>query len=122
MLIEVLVKDQIEGGLAVLEALRVEGFPVRGAFWCRLPDRDYWKMVISSDFVSQFGPLSAYQKVRVILERQPVAGVSPSDIQLYSPNDPGYLRLREYALGPGQFGIGPSERHNMFQDAYVYSV
>lgn len=120
MLIEVLVKDQIEGGSAVLDALRAAGFPVAGAFWCRLPDRDYWKMVIASDFVSQFGPLSAYQKVRATLETQPVAGVSPSDIQLYSPNDPGYLRLREYGLGPGQFGIGPSERHNMFQDAYVY--
>ena len=122
MLIEVLVKDQIEGGLAVLDALRGEGLPIAGAFWCRLPDRDYWKLVIASDFVSQFGPLSAYQKVRAILDRQPVAGVSPSDILLYSSNDPGYLRLREYALGPGQLGIGPSERYNMFQDAYVYSV
>jgi hypothetical protein len=122
VLIEVLVKDQIEGGLAVLDALRAEGFPVVGAFWCRLPDRDYWKLVIASDFVSQFGPLKAYQTVRAILEKQPVASVSPSDILLFSPNDPGYVRLCEYALGPGQFGIGPSQRYNMFQDAYVYGV
>jgi hypothetical protein len=123
MLIEVLVKDQIEGGAAVLETLKAEGFPVSGAFWCRIPDQDYWELIIASPFVSQFGPLAAYQKVRAILEKHPVEAVSPSDISIFSLVDPEYLRLREHAFGRGPFGVGPGTgipRNTSFADAWAY--
>ncbi len=123
MLIEVLVKDQIEGGAAVLEALKAEVFPVAGAFWCRIPGEDYWQLIIASPVVGHFGPLAAYQKVHAILKRHPVDALSPFNISLFSPIDPEYLRLREHAFGPGQFGVGPGTglAHNSsFADAWAY--
>ena len=120
MLIEVLVKDQLEGGAAVLEALAAEDFPVSGAFWVRGPEVSYWQLILASPLVSRFGPLAAYRKVSEILGRRNDA-VSPSDISLFSPVDPEYVRLREYALGPGQFGIGPVKPYSVFQDAYIYT-
>ena len=123
MLIQVLVRDQIEGGASVLEALKAEGFLITGAFWCRIPDQDYWQLIIASPLVSQFGPLAAYQKVRSILAKRPVAVVSTSDISIFSPADPEYLRLREYAFGPGQFGVGLNSglpRNTSFADAWAY--
>jgi len=123
VLIQVLVRDQIEGGASVLEALRAEGFPIAGAFWCRIPDQDYWQLVIASPLVRQSGPLAAYQKVSTILAKRPVTTVSTSDISIFSPTDPEYLRLREYAFGPGQFGVGPDNglpRNASFADAWAY--
>jgi hypothetical protein len=124
VLIQVLVKDQIDGGRAVVDALTAEGFPVAGAFWCRLPDRDYWKLIIASEFISQFGPLAGYRKVRAILERQRVPSVSASDISLFSPDDPEYRRLREHGIGlAGQIrvalGLGEPQSTS-FEDAWVY--
>jgi hypothetical protein len=118
-----LVRDQIEGGASVLEALKAEEFPIAGAFWCRIPDPDYWQLIIASPLVTQFGPLAAYQKVRSILTKRPVATVSTSDISIFSPTDPEYLRLREYAFGPGQFRAGPGAgfpRNASFADAWAY--
>ncbi|HEV2199148.1 MAG TPA: hypothetical protein VGR73_04960 [Bryobacteraceae bacterium] len=117
-------KEQIEGGRAVLDALKAEAFPVAGAFWCRLPDRDYWKLIIASEFVSQFGPLAGYRKVRTILQEQPISSVSPSDIALFSPKDPEYLRLREHGVGlfgriSSGFGLG-IPRNTNFEDAWFY--
>lgn len=123
MLIQVLVKDQIEGGTLVLDALREEGFPISGAFWCRMPDRDYWKLIIASEFIKQFGPLSAYGRVRDILAKRHGVGIAASDIVLFSPTDPEYVRLRKYALGPGRFGIGPGAggpRNTSFEEAWLY--
>jgi hypothetical protein len=123
VLIQVLVRDQIEGGTSVLEALKAEGFPVSGAFWCRIPDQDYWQLIIASPFVSQFGPLAAYHRVRTILTKRSVAAVATSDISIFSPIDPEYLRLREYAFGRGQFGVGPGTgvaQSSSFADAWAY--
>lgn len=123
MLIQVLVREQIEGGSAVLDVLNAEGFPVSGAFWCRIPDQDYWQLIIASVFVSQMGPLAAYQRVRAILSKRPVETVSISDISIFSLTDPEYLRLREYALGPDQFGGGPGNgfpRNTSFADGWAY--
>ena len=122
MLIQVLVREQIDGGQEALNALVAHGVPVAGAFWCRLP-ADYWKLIVASEFVSQFGPLAAYQKMRAILGTRTFPDVSASDVALYSPRDPEYLRLRNYAVGPGRFGVGPASgapRNSNFEEAWVY--
>jgi hypothetical protein len=123
VLIQVLVRDQIEGGDLVLNALQAGEFPVSGAFWCRIPDQDYWQLIIASPFVSQFGPLAAYQRVQAILAKRPVPAVPAIDISIFSPIDPEYLRLREHAFGRGQFGVGPGAgvpRNTSFEDAWAY--
>jgi hypothetical protein len=123
VLIQILVREQIDGGAAVLNALCQEKFPISGAFWCRMPDSGYWKLILASPFVSQTGPLFGVRRLRELLQKYGLAENFFSDIALFSPNDPEYLRLREFAVGPGGSGVGPAAgtaRNLSFEDAWLY--
>jgi hypothetical protein len=107
----------------VLDALWQARLPISGAFWCRMPDSGCWKLILASPFVSQSGPLLGVRKLREVLEKHGLAARFFSDIALFSPNDPEYLRLREFAMGPGGLGAGPaagSARNLSFEDAWLY--
>jgi hypothetical protein len=125
VLIEVLVRDQIEAGYRIMEVLKIGRFPVSAAFWCKIPEAGYWQLVIASPAVDQVGPLKAYGTLRDLL-REIDFGYSldvTKDVSLLSPADPGFLRLRAYALGNSRFGVGPATglpRNLSFEDAFVY--
>jgi|HubBroStandDraft_6_1064221.scaffolds.fasta_scaffold884424_2 hypothetical protein len=124
MLIQVLVKEQIDAGSAILEALRNRDIQIDGAFWLRMPESGHWRLIVSSRLVAEKGPLYGYQRLRQVQAEQAIQAVPFDDISFLSPTDPEYLRLREYAVGPNRFGVGPASGHMLhnlaFEDAYVY--
>jgi hypothetical protein len=120
--VQVLVDEQINAGRAIMDALRRDQFPISTAFWYRIPESGYWRLVIGSKLIDRIGPLEGYRRLRGILDRLGLWNTLSGSISLLSPSDPTFRSLHEYAQGPGQFGIGPSELHNMFQDAYIYSL
>ncbi len=124
MFIQVLVREQVEMGAQIVEALRKNRFPISGAFWYRLPESGFWRLVIGSKLVDKIGPLEGYRRLHGILEQMGVLALFSGSISLLGAGDPDFLSLRSYALGPGQFNVGPSfgEGPNPFQDAYVYSL
>ena len=124
MLVQTLVKENIQAGRELLEALKRESIRVTGAFWVRLPDSgSVWRLVIATERARD--PLVGYDLLQEVFRKlPPELDLSFTDVSFLHPRDPQYLRLREYALGPGQFGVGAAEaseyRNLVFEDAYVY--
>ena len=123
MFIQVLVEDKIKGGLEIVDALRQEQIPVSTAFWCRVPESGYWRLVIASQLIDRIGPLEGYRRLHEILRRLDLWDAFSGSVSLLSPDDPAFRSLQDYAQGPGQFGAGVfNGPPNAFQDAYFYHV
>jgi hypothetical protein len=122
MFVEVLVREKIGGGQAVLDALRDSDFPVTGAFWCKIPESGYWRLVIASPRVREAGLLASVHEVRLILEAHGLGSQYFTDIFLFSPKDPEYVRLFEHAFGANRFGapISAAAYNRTFEDAWLY--
>jgi hypothetical protein len=114
----------MEMGARILEALQKNQFPISGAFWYRMPESGFWRLVIGSKLVDKIGPLEGYRRLHGILAQMGLLALFSGSISLLGADDPDFLNLRSYALGPRQFNVGPSfgEGTNPFQDAYVYSL
>lgn len=123
MFIQILVEEKINAGRAIVEALRQDGFPIAAAFWCRVPESGFWRLVIGSELIDRIGPLEGYRRLQEILRRLGVWNEFSGSISLLSPNDPAFQSLQEYARSPGQFGVSASfgAPYNTFQDAYFYA-
>jgi hypothetical protein len=121
--IQILVDEQINAGRAIVDALRRDHFPISAAFWCRIPESRYWRLVIGSKLIDRIGSLEGYRRLHEILRRLKLWDEFSGSISLLSPKDPAFHRLREYAESPGQFGQRASYEtpYNPFQDAYFYS-
>ena len=124
MFIQVLLKDKIDTGFAIVEALRGARFPITAAFWCRIPESGYWRLVIGSKLVERIGPHEGYRRLQAILHRLNVGDELSGSISPLSPSDPTYLGLQQNAQSPGQFSLqaGLGAAVNVFQDAYIYSL
>ena len=123
MFIQILVDEQINAGRAIVGALRRDRVPISAAFWCRVPESRYWRLVIGSKLIDRIGPLEGYRRLHEILRRLKLWDEFSGSISLLSPNDPAFHRLREYAESPGQFAVsaGLDAPYKPFQDAYFYS-
>lgn len=126
MFIQTLVEQKITAGQAIQDELRKDGFPISGAFWIRMPESGYWRLVIGSAYVEEIGPIEAYRRLQSVLARlrlpQSLRSELSGSISLLSPRDPAYEGLRQDAKGPGQFGVSWNAwtPANAFQDAYFY--
>jgi hypothetical protein len=120
--IQILVDEKINAGRAIMDALRRDRFPIAAAFWCRIPESRYWRLVIGSKLINRIGPLEGYRRLHKILHELGLWDEFSGSISLLSPNDPTFHHLREYAESPGQFGQGASYEapYNPFQEAYFY--
>jgi hypothetical protein len=120
--IQILVDEKINAGLAIQEELRKDRFKINSAFWCRIPESGYWRLVIASPLVDRIGPLEGYKRLHSVLDRLGIRGEFSGSISLLSPHDPTYQGLLEQAKGRGQFGVyaNPLVPYNVFQDAYFY--
>jgi hypothetical protein len=122
--IQVLVNEQVEMGARVVEALRKNKFPISAAFWYRLPESGFWRLVIGSRLVDKIGPLEGYRRLHAILAQMGLLALFSGSISLLGSSDPDFRSMRSEALGAGQFNAGPrlAGTSNSFQDAYVYSL
>jgi hypothetical protein len=106
--IQVLVSEQVEMGRRVVEALRKNKFPISAAFWYRMPESGFWRLVIGSSRVDKIGPLEGYRRLHAILAQMGLPALFSGSISLLGSGDPEFLRLRSEAFGPGQFNAGPT--------------
>lgn len=126
MFIQVLVEDKIEAGKAIQEELRRSRIPIEAAFWYRMPESGYWRLVIASKLIDRIGPIEGYERLHKALARlrlpERLADDLFGSIALLSPRDPSFQRLLDAAKGPGQIGVrwDPFVQSNAFQDAYFY--
>ena len=115
MLKKILVKELVDEGQRLLEALARNRFNVKAALWHYFPEATEWRLVIVSPAVGR-GPLAAYTRVQSVL-----ASTKPS--YLMSPQSPEFRELLgEVAMG-GQLGVGPATGPTsrvVFEDDYVY--
>jgi HEPN domain-containing protein len=120
--IQILVGEHVEMGKRIVEALRKDHFPILGAFWYRMPESGFWRLVIGSKLVDKIGSLEGYKRLHRILERLEAITPFSGSISLFGAHD--FRREREDALGPGQFDASPTlgAGSSPFQEAYIYSL
>lgn len=79
------VKEQIDEGKALLEAMTQHDFPWVKAFWHFGDDRS--RLIISSAVVDRFGTLASYGKLRKIYEKLGPQNLSLMSITLLGKRD-----------------------------------
>lgn len=124
----ILVKELIDEGHRLLEALKKNRFPLKAAFWHYFIEPEEWRLVLVTPVVDRAGPLSAYTRVQRVLARTNPAYLTLSDIAAVSPLSQDYRDLATGVSSSGTFGAGPAIHHPhmahniVFEDAYVYQV
>ena len=117
MLKKILVKELVDEGQRLLEALSRNRFTIKAALWHYFPEATEWRLVIVLPAVSRLGPLAAHTRV----QSKPTY-LTLTDIALMSPLSPEYRELRR-ELAKGGFGAGPATvptSRVVFEDGYVY--
>ena len=66
MLKKILVKELVDEGQRLLEALSRNRVTIKAALWHYFPESTEWRLVIVSPTVGR-GPLAAYKRVQAIL-------------------------------------------------------
>jgi hypothetical protein len=119
------VKDLIDEGRKLIEALRREQFPVTAAFWVKLPDSERHRLVIASPVPKELGRLAAYRRLHAIIKSVPLSLLSFEDISVLGPKDSDFEALLSTAVGPVALAMrreGSEFRDVELEDAYVYYV
>ena len=124
---EVLVREKIQEGRDLIEALDRASFELTGALWFYLIDTNEWRLLLVSPLLDRAGPRKTYSKIQSIIRGQmPSFGISLEDISVISPNDK-LIRLLRIAIrtGPGISEIRFSKNtiNNVFiHDALIYRL
>ena len=118
MVIEILVKDSIEEGRALLTALERAGFPMQAAFWKRVPDDGYWRLVIASQAARDEGPIEAYTQLGRVWDTLTHQDLSFTDITVLSPTDSRYIRHRMEL----RYLRDSDLRDKRIEDGYIYFI
>ena len=123
---KVLVRELIDEGQRLLEALGRNRLPITSALWHYLPDSLEWRLVIVSSAVDQNGPMAAYGQVQRALGLIGALRLALSDIVVIGPHSQDYQVLLEVVGAPGRFtGTAPPAPalHNVvFEDDYIYQI
>lgn len=134
-----MVRNQIDIGKSILNALDAGGFPVRSAFWLRrssIEAPEDWRLVLASSRVSELGVKDAYKQLQGIVLRHYAPQLSPFDVQqlirllaervtLVSPSEQLVTLLRS-AMGTPSNAVADIQLSNnlinnvLIEDAYIY--
>lgn len=89
-----LVAMQIDGGQALLAALRQAGFDVTVGGWVQASDDEGdWTLYLASQEVEDHGIAEAYKTIYTILQAHPQFGIDPFAVKLIEPRNPIALDL-----------------------------
>ena len=121
-----LVKEWIEAGEKLTQALDDAKFEVVASLWFYDPDTDEWRLIIASPLVDREGPLHAYREIQKALGALQQKYVSLSDISAVSPNH-DLIKLLRIALktGAGISGIRFTRNRindQFIEDSYIYRL
>jgi hypothetical protein len=79
---------QIEGGKALVEALRGTGFDVTVGGWTKSSEEGDWCLYIASKDVIDRGIAAAYGTVYSTIQANPEFGIDPFDVKLIDRQNP----------------------------------
>ena len=121
-----LVKDWIELGRRLTEALDRANFEVVASFWFYDQESDEWRLIIASPIVDDEGPLEAYRTIQRVLGELDYGELSLNDISVVSPTHDLVSLLRiAFHTGNGISGIRFTRNRindQFIEDAYIYRV
>lgn len=123
-----LVKEDIQEGIRLIEALDKAGFQVEAAIWFYFTDSGEWRLLIASPFVEKNGPKKAYNFIQGVLTKSsPPLGISLKDISAVSPKH-HLISLLRIAIGSTGRGISDIRftrnviNNTLIEDAYIYRI
>lgn len=121
-----LVKEWIEVGKRLTQALDESKVPVVASLWFFDPNSDEWRLIIASPLFDQEGPLEAYRAIQKVLDGLQQEELSLSDISAVSPNHDLVKLLRvAIATGEGISGIRFTRNRindQFIEDSYIYRL
>ena len=118
MVKKTLVNELIVDGAVLLRELDRQDFPVDAMLWVELPERDYWRLVISTTKAALEGPLATYSKIGEVLREIGVSALDLAEISVYEPGSREFLELQSVAKRSSLVLSGPA--WVVFDDAVVY--
>lgn len=121
-----LVKEWIEAGKKLTEALDEAKVQLVASLWFFDPDTNEWRLIIASPLVDKKGPLEAYRAIQKVLDGLQQEELSLSDISAVSPNHDivKLLRLAMKTSG-GISGIRFTRNRindQFIEDSYIYRL
>ena len=121
-----LVKEWIEAGKRLTQALDEANFRFVASLWFYDPDTDDWRLIIASPLFDQEGPLGAYRAIQTVLDSLQQEDLRLSNISVVSP-DHHLIKLLRVALktGEGISGIRFTRnriKDQFIEDAYIYRL
>lgn len=123
-----LVKEDMQEGKKLIEALDKADFQVEAAIWFYLTDSGEWRLLIASPLVEKEGPKKAYSLIQRVLSKSlPPLGISLKDISVVSPKHHliSLLRIAIGSTGPGISDIRLTRNvinNTLIEDAYIYRI
>lgn len=123
----ILVESDIRRGERLVEQLDKTEFQPQAAFWLYRPEPGQWRLILSSPFVQQNGPIASYTLIQSALDSlDPQDRLDLADIGILNPDD-HLVRALGLAIGtsPGISEIrfsGNTISGIYVQDAYIYRM
>jgi len=122
-----LVKEIIDDGKELIEALDETQFEVKAAMWFYQADSDEWRLLIASPYVEENGPKKAYNLIQKELKKLSLpSGISLKDISLLSPqHDLIILMKKAIRTGAGISDIRFTRNvidGRLIEDALIYRM
>ena len=128
MVDEILTKEMIKNGAALIGKLDERSLQPDAALWFYFPDIQQWKLLIADVKVGQTGPKELYRKIQQILAEfsDEIEDIKLDDIALVKPDAPIITLLRvAIRTGPGISGVRFQKNvinGVLIEDSYIYRL
>jgi len=123
----ILVKENIEDGKRLIEALDKSNFRLTGALWFYLADSNEWRLLLVSPLLDRLGPRGSYSIIQSVIKDQPPSfGIPLEYISVKSPKNE-LIRLLKVAIRTGsgisEIRFSQNTINNVFiEDALIYRL
>jgi hypothetical protein len=83
-----LVKDLIDEGQKVIDALLQDGFEATAAFWLKNAEDGLWRFYVVSPIVETESPAAGYLRLHTTIRRLGLEWIDPLEVKLIGPKNP----------------------------------
>ena len=120
-----LVGMQVDGGKALLDALRGGGFDVVVGGWTKSSEEGDWYLYIASKDVDDRGLAEAYRTVYTVINANPEFGIDPFEVKLVGQRNPIAKDLQDLRGASDRLATRsrrPRLGHMSVEETYVYAA
>jgi len=113
-----LVGQIVADGAMLLRELDRESYAVETMFWVDMPDYHYYRLVIGSPRVSEYGAAATYRRLGDMIRAIGVSGFELGDVSAFATDSQQLRDYRAVVEGSSRIEIGPE--WVIFADGIVY--